>query len=210
MKPPAEFIEQFLGPGRGITDESVVRAMMTVERDRFVPPELRADSYHDKPLPIGENQTISQPFIVAYMVEKLALEAGDRVLEVGAGSGYEAAVLAELGAEVFTIERIPSLADMARENLLAAGYDRVHIRTGDGSKGWPEHAPFDAIVVACAAFQKVPTALIAQLADGGRLVLPVEESGGQQLLLLERRGEVMHRHPLIAVRFVPLVEDPNP
>ena len=208
MKPPREFIEQFLGPGRGITDEAVVEAMMKVERDLFVPPEIRTEAYHDKPLPIGEDQTISQPFIVAYMVEKLALKPGDRVLEVGAGSGYEAAVLAELGVEVFTIERVPSLVEMARKNLDAAGYEQVQVRLGDGSKGWPEEAPFDGIVVACAAFETVPPALVDQLAEGGRLVLPVEKNGAQQLLLLERSDGAMKTHPLIPVRFVPLVEEP--
>jgi protein-L-isoaspartate(D-aspartate) O-methyltransferase len=207
MKPPPEFIDQFTGADRGIQDPDVLHAMMEVERDRFVSPDMVEYAYADKPLPIGEDQTISQPYIVAYMIEKLELDPGDRVLEVGAGCGYEATVLAALGTEVYAIERIPELADLARVNLAAAGYPEVNVRTGDGSKGWSEHAPFDGIIVACAAFGDVPPALLEQLAEGGRLILPLDRGGHQQLLLIERRGEEFQSRSLIPVRFVPLVED---
>ena len=207
MKPPPEFIDQFTGPGRGIQDPDVLHAMMQVERDRFVSPDMVEYAYADKPLPIGEDQTISQPYIVAYMIEKLGLDPGDRVLEVGAGCGYEAAVLAAIGTEVFAMERIPELADLARTNLAAAGYSGVHVKTGDGSRGWIEHAPFDGIIVACAAFGDVPPAVLEQLAEGGRLILPLDRRGDQQLMRIERKGAEFKSLPLIPVRFVPLDDD---
>jgi protein-L-isoaspartate(D-aspartate) O-methyltransferase len=186
-------------------DESVLQALGRVERHRFVPDNVRNDAYHNQPLPIGYGQTISQPYIVALMTDLLDLAAGDVVLEVGTGSGYQAAVLAELGARVFTIEIIEPLARTAGERLAELGYDTVTTRLGDGYFGWAEHAPFDRIIVTAAA-SHVPPPLIEQLRPGGRMVIPV---GGrfvtQYLLLVEKdlEGEVRSRQ-VTAVRFVPL------
>ena len=166
---------------RGIFDERVLAAMLRVPRELFVPEELRDRAYDDAALPIGEGQTISQPYMVARICEELALRGGERVLDVGTGSGYQAAVLAELAAEVHSIERIAVLADRARERLAAAGYgDRVHVHVGDGSRGLPEHAPYAAIAVAAAAPQ-LPEALYEQLEPRGRLVVPVGDLHEQQL-----------------------------
>jgi protein-L-isoaspartate(D-aspartate) O-methyltransferase len=191
---------------RGIRDLRVLEALRAVPREEFVPPEMADDAYADGPLPIGEGQTISQPYVVALMTEALELSGGERVLEIGAGSGYAAAVLGEIADEVFTIERHARLAEEAEERLRRLGYERVHVRHGDGSKGWPEHAPYDAIVVAAGA-PAVPEALKEQLALGGRLVIPV--GGGrtlQELLRLRRVSETEYeREELGGVRFVPLV-----
>jgi len=189
---------------RGIRDTRVLDAMRSVPRHRFVPPELAAHAYDDTPLPIGERQTISQPYIVALMSEALGLR-GDapRVLEVGTGSGYQAAVLAELAGEVYTIEIIQELATKAAADLKRLGYTNVHVRAGDGYKGWPEAAPFDAIIVTCAP-EKVPPPLIQQLKDGGRMIIPVGQLWQQDLVLLRKRGEKLERRAVLPVRFVPM------
>jgi protein-L-isoaspartate(D-aspartate) O-methyltransferase len=191
--------------GRDIVDERVLRAMELVPRELFVPEGERAMAYSDAALPIGGGQTISQPYMVARICEALALRGDERVLDVGTGSGYQAAVLAELAAEVLTIERIPELADSARARLAAAGYDRrVHVHIGDGTLGLPEHAPYDAIAVAAAA-PGFPSTLYEQLAPRGRLAVPVGSARGQRLEVAVRSSEgpaVVHS---VSCKFVPLV-----
>jgi protein-L-isoaspartate(D-aspartate) O-methyltransferase len=190
---------------RGLRDPAVMRAMRKVPRERFVPTELAEFAYDDTPLPIAANQTISQPYIVALMADALELERDDKVLEIGTGSGYAAAVLAELARDVFTIERQITLCTLARERLYLLGYRRVRVRCGDGTKGWPEEAPFDAIAVT-AGGPVVPQSLRAQLAVGGRLVIPVGDEGVQRLLRVWRTDEVtFEEEDLGAVRFVPLI-----
>ncbi len=173
---------------RGIRDRAVLAAMGTVPRERFVPEPQRRNAYADHPLPIGEGQTISQPYIVALMSTLAQLRPGDRVLEIGTGSGYQAAILAEIGAEVWSIERLPGIAARAEAVLREGGYDRVRLRVGDGYLGWPEAAPFDRIVVT-AAPPEIPGALLDQLAPGGRLVAPVGEDPWNQRLLVAVRNE---------------------
>lgn len=200
--------------GRGITDERVLSAMRTVPREEFVPGSLRGQAYADAPLPIGDGQTISQPYIVALMVDALELagEEGDTALDVGTGSGYAAAVLSHLVERVFTIERHVKLAREARDRLERLGYDNVEVRRGDGSRGWPAHAPYRAILVSAAA-NAVPAPLREQLAIEGRLVIPVVDSGflsgltgAQRLLRITRRGPDRYdEDTLTSVRFVPLV-----
>jgi protein-L-isoaspartate(D-aspartate) O-methyltransferase len=192
--------------GRGIRDPAVLRAMRIVPRHEFVPAQQRAEAYEDRPLPIGDGQTISQPYVVAFMTEAAAVRAGARVLEIGTGSGYQAAVLAELGADVYTIEIVPALGEAARAALARTGYARVHARTGDGHAGWPEAAPFDAILVTAAA-PEVPAALLTQLAPGGRLVMPVGDAW-QEIEIHERTGEGITVTSALPVRFVPLVGRP--
>ncbi len=189
---------------RGIRDPRVLAAMGKVPREQFIAGENFRDAYGDHPLPIGAGQTVSQPYIVAAMVEALELRRADRVLEVGTGTGYEAAILAELAAEVWTIERHQDLAGKAREILARLGYSNVHIVYGDGSLGLPEQAPFDKILVAAAA-PRIPQSLIAQLADGGRLVVPVGTRTEQQVHVLRKEDNeiVVTTHDLC--RFVPLV-----
>ena len=191
---------------RGVRDAAVLGAMGKVPRERFVPESLAARAYDDRPLPIGEGQTISQPYIVAMMTEALRLRPEDRVLEIGTGAGYAAAVLAVIAADVYTIERLGGLAESARRRLAELGYANVHVRHGDGSLGWPEHAPYDAIVVAAGA-PDVPTALLEQLAIGGRLVMPVgRKLDGQRLVRIERTGaDRYEREFLEVVVFVPLI-----
>ena len=189
---------------RGIVDERVLEAMARVPRELFVPDRLRDRAYDDVALPIGGGQTISQPFMVARICEVLALHGSERVLDVGTGSGYQAAVLAELAAEVHTIERLDSLAGHAREALASAGYGGVHVHVGDGSLGLPAHAPFRAIAVAAAA-PDVPASLYAQLEPGGRLVIPVGSRAGQELQLVVRSPEGPAVLRSVACRFVPLV-----
>lgn len=190
---------------RGVTDTATLRAMRTVPRHRFVPDDLRDSAYQDFPLPIGYGPTISQPYIVAAMTAQLGLTRRSRVLEVGTGSGYQAAVLAEMAGEVYSIEIVGPLAREATERLRRLGYGRVHARTGDGYLGWPEAAPFDAIVVTAAA-DSIPPPLVAQLRPGGRLVMPVGSTHGvQELVLLTKSidGRTTTR-TLEEVRFVPL------
>jgi protein-L-isoaspartate(D-aspartate) O-methyltransferase len=189
---------------RGIADERVLGAMARVPRHLFVPESLRHLAYEDGALPIGEGQTISQPFIVATICSLLALDGGERVLDVGTGSGYQAAVLAELVSDVVTIERVPALAQHARETLALAGYERVEVRVGDGSVGVPDRAPFDGIAVAAAA-PAVPQALYDQLVPGGRLVLPRGGRRGQELVVVERTGDGPRERVSVPCRFVPLL-----
>ena len=191
---------------RGISDERVLAAMARVPRDVFVPESLRAYAYDDGAIPIGYRQTISQPFIVATICSLLALEGHERVLDVGTGSGYQAAVLAELAADVVTIERIPELADAAARALAEAGYANVEVRVGDGSLGVPERAPFDGIAVAAAA-PSVPPALYAQLTEGGRIVVPRGTRWGQELVLVVRTPAGPVERTSIPCRFVPLLGD---
>jgi len=188
---------------RGIRDQRVLAAMRKIERHRFVSEAQRSGAYEDHPLPVGEGQTISQPYIVALMTEALALQGDERVLEVGTGSGYQTAILAELAAEVYSVEILPRLAEQARATLEDLGYRNVHIRLGDGSEGWAEHAPYQGILVT-AAPPEVPPALLEQLAEGGRLVIPVGVQS-QELELHTRRPEGFRVERLAAVRFVPLV-----
>ncbi|MFQ5680032.1 MAG: protein-L-isoaspartate(D-aspartate) O-methyltransferase [Gemmatimonadota bacterium] len=192
---------------RGLIDESVLRAMGEVPRHLFVPPECRSAAHADQALPIGYGQTISQPYIVAFMTIALRLEPGQRVLEVGTGSGYQAAVLAACGTRVFSIERIPQLHQRARSNLAAAGYlDRVHLRLGDGSRGWPERAPFDRMLLTAAA-ESLPPALVSQLAPDGVLVAPVGDPYLQTICrYLRREGELVEE-TLEGARFVPLIRE---
>jgi protein-L-isoaspartate(D-aspartate) O-methyltransferase len=191
---------------RGITDPRVLQAMGRVPRELFVPEHLRVEAYEDHPLPIGRGQTISQPYIVALMAEALQLKGRERVLDIGTGSGYAAAVLASIALEVFSIEKIPELASQAEKNLQQAGFSQVRVKAGDGSQGWPEAAPFDGICVAAGA-PAVPDSLKEQLSVGGRLVIPVGlEQGLQRLLLVTRRSDQeFDRKEFGDVRFVPLL-----
>jgi len=191
---------------RGIQDPGVLRAMGEVPREAFVPKHLRHMAYADSPLPIGEEQTISQPYIVALMTEAMEVSAEDRVLEIGTGSGYAAAVLSRIAAQVYTVERHGSLAKAARRRFEKVGYDNIHVRHGDGTLGWSAHAPYDAIVVTAGGPQ-VPEPLLEQLAIGGCLVIPVGPSHySQELIRIRRTSEIDYRREnLGAVRFVPLV-----
>jgi protein-L-isoaspartate(D-aspartate) O-methyltransferase len=190
---------------RGIKDERVLQALGKVPREEFVPEAQRAGAYRDDALPIGHGQTISQPYIVAFMTEAIGPQPKQRVLEIGTGSGYQAAVLAEVVGEVYSIELLPALAEQARARLQRLGYRTVQLRTGDGYRGWPEAAPFDAIVVTCGA-DHVPQPLVEQLKVGGRLVIPVGKNPEQQSLRLITKGPRGERQmrDLLPVRFVPL------
>ena len=188
----------------GIRNPEVLQAMMEVPRHEFVPASLRSYAYADGPLPIGHGQTISQPFIVAFMTQALELTKQQSVLEVGTGSGYQAAILGKLAKEVYSIEIVPPLAESATGVLSRLGFENVHVRLGDGYLGWPERAPFDAIIVTCAP-DHVPDPLISQLKEGGRLVIPVGEAGGiQQLVLLRKRNGQVSKEKMLDVRFVPM------
>jgi len=190
---------------RGVRDPNVLRAVRTVPRHAFVPPEQRTHAYEDRPLYIGLGQTISQPYIVAFMTEALQLDPNSVVLEIGTGSGYQAAVCAEIAREVYSIEIVEPLARSAAEVLTALGYGNVHVRVGDGYYGWPDAGPFDAIIGTAAA-QEIPLPLIEQLRPQGRMILPVEgESGFQHLILLTKDGQgQLHRETVMPVRFVPM------
>lgn len=189
---------------RGITDAAVLAAIQGVPRHEFVAEEFRARAYDDVPLPIGNGQTISQPYIVAAMTAALHLRPGDRVLEIGTGCGYQAAILSRMAKEVFTVERRHELARSASERLMRLGYVNVHVHCGDGTLGLPEFAPFDAILVAAAA-PAVPAPLLAQLAEDGRMILPVGDPVHQELQLIEKQGTAFLKSTLEGCRFVPLV-----
>src|SRR6516225_285793 len=191
---------------RGVRSESVLKAMRDVPRESFLPEQLREFAYEDAPLPIEAEQTISQPYIVAFMTEALGLKGGEKVLEIGAGSGYAAAILSEIAGEVYTVERIGQLAEKAASTLANLGYHNVHVLHGDGSKGWPEHAPYDGIIVA-AGGPSVPESLKEQLKIGGRLVIPVgQDPSVQELVRVTRVSESEYeREDLADVQFVPLV-----
>ncbi|MBN2198297.1 MAG: protein-L-isoaspartate(D-aspartate) O-methyltransferase [Candidatus Aminicenantes bacterium] len=188
---------------RGVKDARLLEVLRRVPRHLFVPENRREEAYEDEPLAIGEGQTISQPYIVAFMTEALKLGGRERILEIGTGSGYQTAVLAESAAEVFSVEVIEELSRRARETLGGLGYENIRFRVGDGSRGWPENAPYDGIIVTAAA-EAVPAALPSQLGDGGRLILPVG-TAAQELVLIVREGKDFHRTELLPVRFVPLV-----
>jgi protein-L-isoaspartate(D-aspartate) O-methyltransferase len=192
---------------RDITDPRVLDAMRKVPRHLFVPADQQRFAYEDYPLPIGKDQTISQPYIVAYMSQALEVKPTHKVLEIGTGSGYQAAVLGELAAHVYTIEIVSDLAARATQTLAAAGYKNVHVRHGDGYAGWPEHAPFDAIMVT-AAPDHVPQPLIDQLAPGGRMIIPVGDHF-QELRLIQRTEQGIVQRTTIPVRFVPLTRNPR-
>ncbi len=201
--PRSDWIDRQLR-SRGIDDERVLEAMRRVPRELFVPAAVRRRAYADEALPLGAGQTVSQPYVVAFICQGLALDGHERVLDVGTGSGYQAAVLAELAGEVHSIERIPELAEGARAALTAAGYARVDVHEGDGSLGLPEHAPYDAIAVA-AATMGVPPELWAELREGGRMVVPVGGSDVQELAVLERTQEGVRVVEAVWARFVPLL-----
>lgn len=193
---------------RGITAAAVLAAMRAVPRHEFLPARLRHEAYADYPLPIGHGQTISQPYIVAFMTEAIRPQPGERILEIGAGSGYQAAVLSQMGAEVYTIEIVEPLAELARQTLQRLGYDKASVRHGDGHEGWPEHAPFDAIIVTCAP-DKIPPALVEQLRDGGRMIIPVGSGMEQELVLLRKNGDQIEQKSILPVRFVPMTGEPQ-
>jgi protein-L-isoaspartate(D-aspartate) O-methyltransferase len=195
--------QQLAAPGRDITNARVLAVMGKVPRHELVPASLRSQAYNDHPLPIGHDQTISQPFIVAFMTEKLEPKPTDKVLEIGTGSGYQAAVLAELVREVYTIEIVEPLARRAEADLKRLGYTNVFVRAGDGYKGWPDAAPFDAIMVTCAP-EHVPQPLVDQLREGGRIIIPVGSAGNQELYVLHKKGDKVERHAILPVRFVPM------
>ena len=189
--------------GRGIHDQRVLAAMGKVPREELVPPDMRGQSYHDSPLPIGYEQTISQPYMVARMTQELRLQPRDRVLEIGTGSGYQTAVLAEVTAETYSIEIVEPLAKKAEATLQRLGYKNVRVKVGDGYQGWPEEAPFDAIIVTCAP-DHVPQPLIDQLGNGGRMIIPVGPRYAQQLYLFDKINGVLRERVVETVRFVPM------
>ena len=200
--------EQILA--RGVSDRNVLAALRGVPRHRFVPPSLARQAYNDHPLPIGNRQTISQPYIVAFMSELLDLQKGHKVLEIGTGCGYQAAVLSVLAGEVYSIEIVEELGAQARERLLSLGYDNVEVRIGNGYAGWPEQAPFDRIILT-AAPDELPRTLVDQLKPGGRLVAPVGPVyGNQELVVVTKDAEgKVRREPVLPVRFVPMVQAPE-
>jgi protein-L-isoaspartate(D-aspartate) O-methyltransferase len=198
---------QLKAVGRGIRDARVLEAMGTVPRHEFVPQSQRKNAYRDSPLPIGHGQTISQPYIVAFMTEKLALKPSDKVLEIGTGSGYQAAILAKLVQDVYSIEIVAPLAKRAKATLAKLGYKNVHVRAGDGYKGWPTHAPFDAVIVTCAP-DHIPEPLVEQLREGGTMMIPVgARDGAQELYLLRKIKGKVRREAVLPVRFVPMTRD---
>lgn len=189
---------------RGITDKKVLNAFLKVERHKFVLPRYIAFAYSDTPLPIEEGQTISQPYIVAFMTEALDLEHDDKVLEIGTGSGYQAAILAELCDSVFTVEIFETLGTKAEKLFKKLGYDNIHSLIGDGYLGWPEHAPYDAVIVTCAP-EKIPGPLQDQLAEGGRMIIPVGNDPVQHLVLLIKKNGKIRERNVLPVRFVPMI-----
>jgi protein-L-isoaspartate(D-aspartate) O-methyltransferase len=195
--------EQLAAPGRDITNARVLAVMGRLPRHEFVPERLRRDAYSDHPLPIGHGQTISQPYVVAFMTEQLEPKPTDRVLEIGTGSGYQAAVLAQLVAQVYSIEIVTELAKRAAADLKRLSYTNVQVRADDGYKGWAEAAPFDAIIVTCAP-ERVPQPLIEQLKDGGRMIIPVGRIWNQELVLLRKRNGKLEQHAVLPVSFVPM------
>jgi protein-L-isoaspartate(D-aspartate) O-methyltransferase len=199
---------EFFLKSRGITDPRVLAAMRDVRREYFLPEDLASLAYDDRPLPIGHGQTISQPYMVAYMTELLRLKEGDRVLEIGTGSGYQAAVLATIVEHVYSVEIVEELAEEARWRLDELGYANVTVRTGDGYHGWPEQAPYDGIIVTAAA-RSVPKPLVQQMKPGSRMVIPLGEEPRQQVLVLVEKhadGTVTHKK-MLPVRFVPFTGD---
>lgn len=188
---------------RDIRDPRVLAAMRDIPRHEFVPEEFRSAAYEDRPLGIGYGQTISQPYIVAFMTEHLAPKQSDRILEVGTGSGYQAAILSKLVADVYSIEIVPQLAENAAAVLKKLGLTNVHTKAGDGYQGWSEHAPFDGIIVTCAP-DHVPNPLVQQLKEGGKMIIPVGDAGDQSLYLLEKRDGKIERTAVLPVRFVPM------
>lgn len=189
---------------RGIKNKEVLRAMRAVHRHQLVPEEYRRVAYQDSPLPIGNEQTISQPYIVALMTELIQPENGMKILEIGTGSGYQAAVLAEIVDQVYTLEIIPELGQRAEKDLRKLGYDNIHLRIADGYNGWEEHAPFDAIVVTAAVKDDIPPALIRQLKEGGKMVIPIDAgSRFHELVLVEKMGDSIKKKHVLPVRFVP-------
>jgi protein-L-isoaspartate(D-aspartate) O-methyltransferase len=193
---------------RGIHDKKIIDALLEVERHRFVPDKYIPHAYEDRPLPIGEGQTISQPYVVAFMTDVLDLARTDRVLEIGTGSGYQAAILGELCDHVYTVEVIPSLGRKAEILLNELGYEHVNVKIGDGYQGWKEHAPFDAIIVTCAP-SHIPEPLKAQLKEGGRMIIPVGRLGRQELVLLRKINNELKQENVLPVLFVPMVDKIN-
>ncbi len=203
VRTPEEMVTRDL-MARNITDTDVLRAMRSVPRHRFVPPAQRPYAYTDSPLPIGHGQTISQPYIVALMTQSLDLDNKDRVLEIGTGSGYQAAVLAEIAGEVYSIEIVPQLAEKASALLSSLGYNNVTVTAGDGFSGWPEHAPYDAVILTCAV-KPIPEPLIRQLRQGGRIILPLgKQYQTQQLILGTKKNGGLIKESILPVRFVPM------
>ena len=188
---------------RGITDERVLAAMRAVPRHEFVPNRFRGEAYNDGPLPIGHGQTVSQPYVVALMTEQIQPQPQHRVLEIGTGSGYQAAVLSGLVAEIYSIEIVEPLANTARATLQRLGYKNIHVKAADGYKGWPEHAPFDSIIVTCAP-DHVPQPLVEQLKESGRMVIPVGPRLAQELYVLTKVNGRLRQTALLDVRFVPM------
>ncbi|MBN1182595.1 MAG: protein-L-isoaspartate(D-aspartate) O-methyltransferase [Bacteroidales bacterium] len=189
---------------RGIKDSLVLKAMEMVERHKFVPDEYLSYAYDDQPIPIGEGQTISQPYIVAYMTEVLQLDSSKKVLEIGTGSGYQAAVLAEICKEVYSVELIESLSLNAKSVVEKLGYRNIFFKTGDGYKGWVEHSPYDAIIVTCSP-SKIPESLTEQLAENGKLIIPVGADYIQELVLVEKKNGELTQQKVLPVRFVPML-----
>ncbi len=189
---------------RGIKDPRVINAFLKVERHKFIPQALRGSAYADYPVPIGEGQTISQPYIVALMTECLNLSQGQKVLEIGTGSGYQAAILAELANQVYTLERFCGLAKQAESTLLDLGYSNIKIKVGDGTLGWPEEAPFSRIIITAAA-PEIPPPLIEQLSENGRMVLPLGEALSQVLTVIEKRDDEIKKESICGCVFVPLI-----
>lgn len=196
--------EQLMAAGRDIQNQRVLEAMRNVPRHEFVPEAMRTLAYTDEPLPIGHGQTISQPYIVAVMTEAIDPQPGERILEIGTGSGYQAAVLAAMGAQVFSIEIVRPLGEKAEKDLRRLGYDQVKVRIGDGYAGWPDEAPFDAVIVTCAP-ENIPRPLVDQLKVGGRMIIPVGAEGGrQELYLLKKQADGLRKTAVLPVRFVPM------